>query len=114
MEKMQGVELMARQRCKIFPIREGEEESNPNRSLGQATTDIDKLRRYYLVHRNSNFAVVCGGEIAALFVQGRDAWSRLQERINGRLKGLRTITTGCGNDRYFYGSSGSRVGVLGN
>jgi Protein of unknown function (DUF3631)/Bifunctional DNA primase/polymerase, N-terminal len=102
MEKMQGVELMARQRCKIFPIREGEEESNPNRYLGQATTDIDKLRRYYLVHRNSNFAVVCGGEIAALFVQGRDAWSRLQERINGRLKGLRTITTGCGNDRYFY------------
>jgi hypothetical protein len=98
--------------CRIFPIARGEAKPKSDQRIKTATTDRERINRYFSTHPDSDYAIACGGDgdIVTLVVQGLESLSGLVDQAkahavtsNGKtVTGVKTVTAVDKKTKEFY------------
>jgi hypothetical protein len=82
MTKLDNIQALTDRGCRIFPIAKGEAKSKSDQRIKTATTDRERINRYFSTHPDSNYAIACGGDgnIVVLVVQGLESLSGLLDQ----------------------------------
>ena len=70
--------------CRIFPIVTGQAKPKSDH-IKTATTDRDKINRYFSTHPDSGYAIACGRDITVLVVQGLESLSALLDQAKAHV-----------------------------
>jgi putative DNA primase/helicase len=84
MTKLDNIYALTNLGCRIFPIVTGQAKPKSDH-IKTATTDRDKINRYFSTHPDSGFAIACGGDIAVLVVQGLESLSALLDQAKAHV-----------------------------
>ena len=84
MTKLDNIYALTNLGCRIFPIVTGQAKPKSDH-IKTATTDRDKINRYFSTHPDSGYAIACGGDIAVLVVQGLESLSALLDQAKAHV-----------------------------